>query len=278
MRVASGMSWTIDTRRPRNLTEAHQAQIDCHPEVKLLCRAKTKLKQFIRETYGTVIRMKGTPIHDRYKKACDDHCKNRRRHEKAFLRDVKTRFKKEQPVIDIQRQLEGLPPIEADVVSKTDYVFPERSRVIEALFTLATSSMKEECERRVEAIRALTILCSLQEGLFLYRQARSTSGIKPNQEETSTAALRLLSLSNSMPIECKPTQCIFCLGSEKLPTDLHLKSFYSRGDLKRHFWRKYLQHHPNGQSIKCSHPKCKISLQNKTHLQNHAELVHKTPT
>ncbi len=67
MRVASGMSRTIDTRRPRNLTLAHQARVDCHPEVKLLRRAKTKLKQFIRDTYGTVISMKGTPIHDRYK-------------------------------------------------------------------------------------------------------------------------------------------------------------------------------------------------------------------
>ncbi len=181
-------------------------------------------------------------------------------------------------MIDIQRQLKGLPPTEAEVASKTDYVFSERSRIIEALFTLATSSVREECERRVETIRALIALCSLQEGPCLYRQARSTSKIKTNQEELSTAVLRSLSLSKSMPIECKLTQCIFCLGSERLPTELRSKSFHSRGDLKRHFWRKHLRHHPDGHPIKCPHPKCTVSLPNTMHLQNHAELVHKTPT
>lgn len=149
MRAASGI---IDTRRLKHLTAEHQAQVNCHPEVKLLCQTKTKLKQFIRETYGSVVNMKEMAIHDRYKKAWENYCKNRRRQEKAFFKDVKARFKKEQPVIDNKRQLKQLPPIEADVVFKTDCVFTEPSCVIEALFTLAASSIKEECERRVEVI------------------------------------------------------------------------------------------------------------------------------
>lgn len=104
LRAASGI---IDTRRLKHLTAEHQAQVNCHPEVELLCRAKTKLKQFIRETYVTVINMKGIPIHDSYKKAWENYCKNKRRHKKAFFKDVKARLKKEQPVIDNKRQLKN---------------------------------------------------------------------------------------------------------------------------------------------------------------------------
>lgn len=279
MRAASGMSRTIDRRRPRRLTAAHQALIDRHSEVKLLRRTKVKLKQFIRGTYGTIISMKGTPIHDQYKKACDNHRKNRRRHEKACLKDIKARFKMEQPVIDIQRQLEGLPPVEAEAALESgDFAFTERSRVIETLFTFATSSVRGEGERRADAIRAMTALCDLQEGRRPYFQARSTPKPEFNQDETSKAIVHKMSLSESIPIECKPTQCIFCIGSEGLPTEQRLKSFHSTGDLKRHFQRKHLRHHPKSQPIVCPHPRCKVSLQNTMHLQSHAELVHKTRT
>ena len=86
------------------------------------------------------------------------------------------------------------------------------------------------------------------------------------------------SLSNTIPIECKPTQCIFCLGCEGLPAVTRLKSFASPGDLRKHFHRKHLQHHPKYQSIDCPHPRCAVTLNNTEHLQNHAEVVHKTRT
>ena len=89
----------------------------------------------------------------------------------------------------------------------------------EALFTFATSSVKEECEWRVEAIKALIALCNLQEGCRPYLQARSTPKTKFNQGERSTAIIHKPSLSESIPIECKPTQCIFCLGLEGLPIE-----------------------------------------------------------
>ena len=144
----------------------------------------------------------------------------------------------EQPVIDIQRQLKGLPPVEADAALESgDYAFTERSRVIETLFTFATASAKEECERRVDAVQAMTALCDLQECRRPYLQARSIAKPESTRDEISGAIVHQMSLSESIPIECKPTQCIFCLGSEGLPTEQRLKSFHSTGDLKRHFQR-----------------------------------------
>ena len=276
MRAASGMSRTIDRRRPRKLNVAQQAEVNRHPEVKLLRRRQMKLKESIRDEHGPIVNMKGTSVYNKYRKAYYDFRNTKRRHEKALLNEIKTRYKREQPVIDIQRQLKGLPLLEEDTVKVEDYVFTERVRVINALFTFATSSPENECKRRAEAINALTALCSLQEGRRFRRPERSTLDTKLVQRETPTAVAIQPSLSESLPIECKPTQCIFCLGQEGLPAETRLKCFHSRGDLKKHFHRKHLQHYPENKPIDCPHPRCRVTLANTKHLQNHVEVVHKT--
>lgn len=278
MRAASGMSRTIDRRRPRKLNAAQQSEVDRHPEVKLLRRAQTRLKLFIKREYGPIVSMKGTSIYDNYQRAYHDHRNTRRRHGKVLLKEVKARYKREQPVIDIQRQLKGLPIIEEKTVGAEDYVFAERVRVIEALFTFATSSPEEECKRRAEAINALTALCSLQEGSRSCRPKRSASITKLERDEKPTTVPPPRSLSDTILIKYELFQCIFCLGCEGLPTEERLRSFYAYGDLKKHFHRKHLRHHPRDEPIDCPHPRCDVTLDNVMLLQNHAQVVHMTRT
>ena len=71
---------------------------------------------------------------------------------------------------------------------------------------------------------------------------------------------------------------MFCLGNKELSAADRLKTFASRGDLKKHFHRKHLRHYLDGQPIVCPHPRCDVTLNDKIHLQSHAEVVHKTPT
>lgn len=278
MRAASGMSRTIDRRRPRKLTAGQQAEVNRHPEVRLLCRRLQSQRQWFADNKRTIASMKETPIYHEYQKAYLAHRNIKRRQEKALLQEVKARYKKEQPVIDIQRQLKGLLSAAPETATVEDYVFVERVRVINTLFTFATSSPEEECKRRVEAIDALTALCGLQEGRRPCRPKASASTVKLEQNRTPLSALKGRSLSDSLLIECKPTQCIFCLGQEDLPAATRLRSFHSHGDLKKHFHRKHLRHHPEGQPITCPHPKCYVDLTGTMNLQNHAEVIHKTPT
>lgn len=99
-RLASGMSRTIDRRRPRKLDDAQKAEVDRHPEVRLLRRRQKKLFEFIRDKHGSIASMKGTPVYDRYQKAFQAHRNMKRRQEAALLQKVKARYKKEQPVTD----------------------------------------------------------------------------------------------------------------------------------------------------------------------------------
>ena len=278
MRLASGMSRTIDRRRPRHLSAAQRAEVDHHPEVRLLHQKQRKIWKLIKDNYGSIRSTKGLSVYYEYQKACRDYRNRKRRQEKALLEEVKARYKREQPVIDIQQQLKGVPlAIEKRTKAKF-YVFPERGRVIDALFTFATSSPDEECKARVNAINALTALCKLQETRHTFRQKSSSTNVKLEENTSSSFILDPSSLSNTLSIECKSTQCIFCLGCEGLSVATRLKSFHSPGDLKKHFHRKHLQHHPKYQSIDCPHPRCKVTLDNIELLQNHAEVVHKTRT
>ena len=277
MRAASGMSRTIDPRRPRKLTVAEQEDVDRHPEVRLLRRRRQSLRKFFKDRKRSIASMKGTSVYKEYQTAYHAHPNEKRRQEKALLKEVRARYKGDQPVIDIQRQLTGLPMAEQETMKAEEYIFVGRVRVIHTLFTFATSSPEEECKRRVAAIDAMTALCSKQEGRG-FRRRKPSSNAKLEKENTPPSVLPQPSLSDSIPIQCKPTQCIFCLGDEGLSTEKRLWSFHSHGDLKKHFNRKHLRHHPDHQPIACPHPRCEATLTGKMHLQNHAEVVHKTPT
>jgi hypothetical protein len=104
-----------------------------------------------------------------------------------------------------------------------EYNFVERVRAIETLFTFATGSPEEECQRRGAAINALTALCRLQESQG-FRRRKDSSTIKSEQEEIAQAIVRRSSLSASLPVECMSTQCIFCLGNEELSAPRRLWS------------------------------------------------------
>lgn len=89
---------------------------------------------------------------------------------KALLSEVKERYKTEQPVIDIQQQLNTF--------------FAERVRAIDALFTFAKNPSGEECQRRVTAINALIALRRKQESQG-FRRRRAE--IKAKEEQTSVS-------------------------------------------------------------------------------------------
>ena len=186
---------------------------------------------------------------------------------------IKKRYKKKQSMIDIQRQLKRLSIAKQKALQAIEYVFEKKIHVIDAIFIFVTSSIEEKCQRRVIAINALIALCKKQESQD-FRRRRANIKVKENQTSISSSS----NLSKMLSIECKATQCIFCLENEDLLAIDQLKTFASRDDLKKHFHRKHLRHHSNDQSIACPHSRCDVILNDAMHLQNQVEVVHKTRT
>ena len=267
------VSRTIDPRRPRKLNLAQQAEITRYSNVRLLRRRLKSLLQNFRDQKRSIVSTKGTLIYDHYRQIYQAHRNLKREHEKALLTKIKERYKKKQSMIDIQRQLKRLSIAKQKALQAIEYVFEERVHAIDALFIFATSSIEEKCQRRVIAINALIALCKKQESQD-FRRRRANIKIKENQTSISPSS----NLSKMLPIECKVIQCIFCIENEDLSTIDRLKAFASRDDLKKHFHRKHLRHHSNGQSIACPHSRCDVILNDAMHLQIHVEMMHKTLT
>ena len=212
-------------------------------------------------------------LYDHYRQVYQAHRNLKRRHEKILLTKIKKKYKKKQSMIDIQRQLKKLSMTKQKILQTIKYVFEKKIHVIDAFFTFVTSSIEKKCQRRITTINALIVLCKKQKNQnFRHRKAN----IKFKKKQISV--LSSSNLSKTFSIECKTTQCIFCLKNENLSIFDRLKTFASRDDFKKYFHRKHLRHHFEDQSIVCFHFRCDVILNDAMHLQNYVEIMHKTRT
>jgi len=282
MRAASSMSRTIDPRRPTELSEEQQAQVRRHPEIKLLRRTRDCLKTKMRARYGHTTRAKGLDIYVAYHNTRLQLERRKKAIRKAMLAESKQLFRKCQPAADIARQLSsGATANSAAAMHPTSKDSPEdspvsvhRQQAIAALLTGASLDPASESERRAKAVAAVTALSGRCES-FIPKVCRPRQLIEPKR---SLQGVEGQIKSPTFAMECLPTQCIFCLGNTRLLLEPRTKSFYSRAALKKHFQNQHLQHHPDGVPIKCPHPLCDLTLNDKMHLQNHAARIHKTLT
>jgi hypothetical protein len=97
MRFACSMSWSIDLRRLWKLTTKQSASIN-----NLLCIVK--LGQRAKKLSGAPV---GSRREKNYSKACRRLRNEKQRQRRLLLVEIVDRFKKEQPVIDSERQLLG---------------------------------------------------------------------------------------------------------------------------------------------------------------------------
>ena len=275
------MARTIDRRCPRELNDDQLAEVCRHPKVKLLQRVKEGLKKRIRAKYGTISRARGTKSYMHYREAYRQVQSKKKAVNKAMLREIKAKYRQEQPVADIVSQLGGKSAkndrSEAEQ-GPQERLGEEGIRAFTALFTFATHDQIEECARRSEAMNAVIALCGLQRPRVRRACRGKQTTSEPAVEEISRNGAKTVEAIKPIPIECLSTQCIFCLGNVELAYERRTKAFRRRDGLQKHFKSAHLRLIPDGQAIDCPHPECGERLSHKQHLQNHAATVHKTIT
>ncbi|KAH8585358.1 hypothetical protein B0O99DRAFT_679450, partial [Bisporella sp. PMI_857] len=232
MRFACSMSRSIDPRRPRKLTPEQSASVNELPcIVKLKCRI-TKLSGIREDPVGEA----------KYQKARRRLQSEKQRQRRLLLVDLVERFKKEQPVIDSERQLAGKVVDEdtRDALAQSDRVTPEHLLLIDAILTLPETSLENEYQRRIAAVNAITAYCGVEEGPASRRIQRgrpvkdeSPPVLKTEEPDTLSQAIR------SIKSEKRPTKCFVCLGNRSLTLRERVASYATSGSLSRHFLRKH---------------------------------------
>jgi len=277
MRAACRMTRWIDPDRPQELTLEESLSVNQDPVICRLVAAREKWKR----------RFQGTATQQpEYRIIGQAIFNTRQRLRAALLKYVQERWDLEHPVDEIERQLSGL-KLSQDVKStldQNDEMPPLQKRLAETVMTLPGTTIEEEFRRRNAAIDAVAAYCHFQEGgaAALPRKRSSTQRTSPipSKEVSPQLAAALAekqALSDAMLLvftEKRTTTCFLCLGEQSLPFEKRTYKFASPGDLTKHFKRKHLAHVKEGDRLQCK--VCRMGLQHKQHLQNHAESIHGT--
>jgi hypothetical protein len=278
MRAACRMSRSIDPRRPQELTKEQSLSVDLSPCLCRLIQVRKELK----------CRLKGPATKNPVYKELSRQINNERQCQRHTLRkDIQDTWDKEQPVIDIERQLSGLnynKDAKTNLESLDDKPL-EQKRLIATVMTLPAATLEDEMLRRNAAINAITAYCKVEEGGCDSPSRKrgwthATSTIVQFEENTHPLVVTkpghqaFNAAMLSVYQEERPTICFLCLGKQNLPMSKRIQSFSTPGNLSKHFQRKHLSNLKKGEYITCN--LCRISLQHKMHLQSHAIMIHGT--
>jgi hypothetical protein len=277
MRAACRMTRWIDPDRPQELTLEQSQSVNEHPRIRQLVAQREKWK---RRFTGTATKQPGYRILSR------EIVSERLRQRTALLKQLQKTWDLEHPVNEVELQLSGL-KFDQDVKTTLDLADdmpPVQRRLAETMMTLPGTTLEEEFRRRNAAINAVAAYCKFQEGGAAARpRGRPPTGkaspIPINKTNQQLVAAEPWHQAFNMAMrsvyqEKRPTICFLCLGNQNLPMSKRIHSFSTPGDLSKHFRRKHISNLKEGEEITCN--LCKISLQHKMHLQNHAMKKHGT--
>lgn len=201
----------------------------------------------------------------------------------ALLKEARQAFDDEQAVIDIERQLSG-GAVDDDakrMLVTEEGMLPEQIHLLEKLVTWPTSlSLEAEWRRRNQAINAVTAYCRVEEGGS--RRGRKPKRLDQNTGQPANENLNeeahLTSLLNTTHEHLRqarrPEACFLCYGNSKLSIYRRTKRYNRPQDLTRHFRQDHLERLDEKEPVNCG--LCRVRLRHRSHLQNHAHIVHRT--
>jgi hypothetical protein len=209
------------------------------------------------------------------------------RQRRLLLVEIVDRFKKEQPVIDSERQLSGK-VVDEDTrgaLERSDQMTPEQLLLIDAILTLPETSPEKELQRRIAAIHAVTAYCGVEEGrshLHIRRGRPAGGGVpaiaKAEERARSEFDAALSQAISSVMSDKRPTYCFLCVGNPNLTIRERTRDYAIPGSLSRHFHNRHIKKMPAKQQSDygVSDGVCGIRLLHRIHLLNHAERSHGT--
>ncbi|RBA17500.1 C2H2 finger domain-containing protein [Fusarium proliferatum] len=286
MRQACSIGYSASTRRPTHLTAEQSAAVDGDPEIQKLLHQRQELRKVA----------KGSP---KARERIENITKALQSLRVKLRRELKQQYRqgwsRKQAVVDIERQLAGQ-TFEESPVSLSDEIsysaqeqHPAQKHLFEALTAPVADTLEGEYQRRNNAVLAVMAYCPVQESPLprtrnqaMVNKDRSslmlnTAGKEPQPMNDIGTAIASVFVTNR---DERSRRCFLCIGRATTlqPSDPAIERlinpFYSPGDLSKHFKRRHLSNIQPHEKLHCR--LCDETLDDKMHLQNHAETVHGT--
>ncbi|KAJ6112296.1 hypothetical protein N7523_002118 [Penicillium sp. IBT 18751x] len=289
MRAACRMSRTIDPSRPQELTPEQSSSVNQLPEIAELKRQRDEISQSLERPLS---KNKGKLKYETYRKLNQDLAGAKKRAQDKLLAEVQNKYDREQPMLEIKRQLSGIEPAESygKPLQCSIEVPVLQQRLIKCLLTLPRPTIEEEMTRRTEAVDSVAAYCEFQEG----DTCRLPRNKRPEKSEKFIATYDKHLLEDEVvhgtcqpktPLERalqsamkdhRPLFCFICLGEQNLDLTQRVKRFASHADVTKHIKRKHLKKIVPNSTIECNI--CDEKFTEVMHFQRHANDSHSTVT
>jgi hypothetical protein len=206
------------------------------------------------------------------KKSLEDEIKD------AYRKDYFFQIHNEMMKRQLNRQLNKAVVEEVEEVEPViEHQLAERTQLQQVLCDFSTDlSPQDIVSRKVSAINLFVALASRQEFQTRTRKPRSVPASKDLIKEES-AAPEPFSPPGEFPLVCKKTQCIICIGNERLPYAQRTRTFKRVSHMWDHVERIHLKGVDPEKMIKCRHPVCNsqgLVLTNLVRFKIHVQTVH----
>ncbi|KAJ5437782.1 uncharacterized protein N7458_008780 [Penicillium daleae] len=208
------------------------------------------------------------------------------------VRENLEHYKNKQPVIDLERQLQGK-LVDTKVLGALENAAPsspEFIRVIDTILTIPGTTVEAEYQRRINTINAVTAFYSVEEGRPTQRPAQSrrrqavddldycpSSKQRKNltQDDKQSILQNTIESVRIKSPEVRPTICFLCVGNPNLPLEKRVAKHTIPGSLTRHFLRKHVNTAWPTEGVLCNI--CDNQpLEHKSILVNYAEIAYGT--
>jgi hypothetical protein len=271
LRAFAHMSLTCDPRAPTSIDSEVLDTLPPDPKILKLRRQREVLKSKIKADHKTIVRAKGTEIHEKYDRLDVAIRRIEAKRRRVAKKEHRKNYFRNRHTEEIERQLNDLTVSEEEYVEPmVHHQFKERSRLEKILCTFPTNlSEKEILHRRIDAIDNMMRLCCRREVQSRKRRrVINKQGLSVEEEAARP---------DPFPLLCKETQCPFCIGNESMSYSQRTFSYCRPSKMMDHVERSHLREIQPNQPILCRHPVCKskgLVLESTMHFKNHVQTVH----
>ncbi|EDN08178.1 predicted protein [Histoplasma mississippiense (nom. inval.)] len=172
------------------------------------------------------------------------------------------RYKNEQPVIDLERQLAGklVDTKVMDTFEHEAFMPPEHLLFVDSMLTMPGACLEAEYQQRINTINAGVAFCGMEEGRPSRRSTQSRSRPVPDDDNPSPPAKRqrrseddtefllrqaiesvqVKSTANQSQACFRPRVCFLCVGNPSCSLKDRIMKYATPGSLTRHFQRRHI--------------------------------------
>ena len=269
------MSIRCNPEVPKEIPKAELDKLCLDPEVTSLSKRVEQMFISIRQEHG-LIKSAPKSVQEEYRQLQRDLKNAKKNFQDEMTKAYQEAYRRHIHDQELDRQLKGI-VVNEEAEPVVQHHLEERNQLQAIMCDFSMDlDMRSMTDRKIRAIDLMVSLASQRE----MRQPRSSTLCEgsPTKGFPAVVPAEVPPLKvEEVPLILARTQCIFCVGDERLSRKDRMRSFSNVGNMMSHVDNVHFKRKPVVGKFVCEHPNCKPLgdfLRDVDHFKNHVQTVH----